>query len=636
MRKLVRVLSIVIAVAMLVGCLSVFVACNDASSYKVSDIFKSAVSAKEITSYKMEFTLPAGWSVYTSSLKSTNSQNSSANLNSDVGYIKDMDAFVVSDGNGNLSIVKCNDDRVYFDGGIKGMILPAYIGVSALRVQDGIVLCKFANGEAGAFDYNGKTILSRYKVGSGSKAIPDSVTIDNAIKILDKGMIAVNYLYDNSGVSGYTSIYRTNYNTSSAGELVCRVANASNKLSYVLGFDNQYVTVVGNSAGDCIYNIPDSPQDGVKNLKGTTNGTIVDDGQDDYYSEITYIGNGRFFIHEDWTVDGESEDYSYYNGFDYYVFDRHIYEPKTDTLTPYTANADKVFLNMSNNYYDSSKMGIDTSLYLNDGFTYASYCLTIIDKVGFYDQFILDSNLNVAMSLTGNYGVEIKDQTKDEVGYYDLIMQSVDGYYYIPYMPSQVRLYDEGGNLVGQNKGHKILRQELNNNVVVAQIQDPDDEDKVLYGAYDLKGNDIISFEYTSLSAFRGAYTIGERYVVNDKGNSVKTLEIIGSDGMVITEMSDGSKPLTDIATTSKGTSIYKIGCYMYKVDSGEKDDNNKTIYYYGIKNFNPNVEKNIVMNATMKAGCVLYAPESSPRDIFVFELISNSGVDTYTVYRLV
>ncbi len=657
MKKIVKIVSIVMAIALILGCLGVFVACNKDVTYTITDIFKGDKSASELTSYKMEFTLPAGWKVYTSSLTSTDSKNAAANLNSDIGYIKSINAFVVTDGNGNLSIVKCDDDRVYFEGGMKGMILPSYIGISALRIKDGLIICKFANGEAGAFDTNGRTVLSRFKIGAGSKAIPANVKIDTAIKVLSSGMIAVNHLYDNNGQQGYTSIYRTNYDADGAGELVCRVANADNKLDYVLGFDNQFVTVTGNSVGDVIYNIPQNAKGGVQNLNGTPNGTVVGDGQDDYFSEITYIGNGKFFIHEDWTVDKDNEEYAYYDGVDYYVFERRIYEPASDKSTAYTENADKVFLNLGNNYY-SNRAGVDTTTYLNDGFTYASYGLTIIDKVGFYDQFILDGNLNVVMSLTGNYGVEIKDQTKEEVGYYDLIMQSIDGYFYIPYLPSQVRLYDSNGNLVGQNKGHSVIRQELSNNIVVAAVKDPDNEDKTLYGAYNLKGEDVIKFEYTSLSSFRGAYTIGERMiaycsncsskvgvadskcpncntVVNDQ-KTVKTLEIIGSDGVVISEMSDGSKPLQDVATTSSGSSIYKIGCYMYRVDSGEKDSNGNTIYYYGVKNFNPNVDKNVVMPATMRAGCVLYAPESSPRDVFVFEKVTESGVDTYTVYRLI
>lgn len=629
-----KIVSTVLIIAVLASFGVVLFACNKDKTKSITDIFQNTSSAQEFSGYKHEFTLPVGWSVYTSSLTSSDSKNSASDVNSDVGYIPLADAFVVTDGSGNLSVVKCSDSRVYFDGGIAGMILPQSLGISALRVKDGLIVCKFANGEAGAFDMNGNTVISRTKIGSSdSKAIGTNIKIDSAIKILDSGLVAVNYLYDVSGASGYTSIYRptTSGELSTRGEIVCRVANNDNKLDYVNGFDNRYVTVVGNEVGDCIYSIPQSANGNPSNMSGTANGTVVDTGKDDYYSEITYIGNGKFFIHEDWTV-AETDEYTYYDGYDYYVFQRRIYQPDNDRSTNYTANSDKVFLYMSNNYYASDRIGVDTSSYLNDGYTYASYGLTIIDRVGFYDQFILDENLNVVMSLTGNYGVTIKDQKKEKVGYYDLIMQAVDGYFYIPLMPSQANIYDSNGNLVGQNTGHHILQQELSNNIVVAGIQDPDDEDEILYGAYNLYGKDVIEFKYLSLSAFRGSYTIGER--ITD-GNQ-KTMQIIGSDGKVVEVMSDGSKPLADIATNSSGTAIYKIGCYMYRVDSGEKDSENKTIYYYGVKNFNPNVEKNVVMPATMRAGCVLYAPASSSKDVFVFEKISEGNSVTYAVYRLV
>ncbi len=637
-RILTRLVALVSLIALTVGVCVGFSACNDDKTKSVADIFKSSVSLKEFTSFEQEFILPDGWSVYTNSRKSGDKASTSLSVNSDVGYIKDINAFVVQTREGHLSIVKCDDDRVYVDGEMKGLLFPSNIGISALRVKDGLIVVKFANGEAGAFDYNGKTVLSRTKIGSGDKEISQAVNIDNVIKILDSKLIAVNHLYDNSGVSGYTSIYRPTYATQGAGELVCRVENADNKLDYVLGFDNYYVSVVGNKEADCMYYIPSIANGEPKNLNGTVNGSVSDNNEDNYYSEITYIGNGRFLVHEDWTVDKDKE-YDYYDGFEYYVFERHIYEPASDKLSEHTKNADKVFLTLGSNYYDSQKMGIDTSMYLNDGYIYACYGLTIINKVGFYDQFILDEDLNIVMSLTGNYGVTIKDQKKDEVGYFDLIMQSVDGYYYVPYMPSTVYIYDSNGNQVGDYAGRKVnvQRQELNNNVMIAQITDPEDSESVLYGAYNLRGEDLIPFEYTSLSAFRGSYTIGERYDENNK----RVYDLIGIDGKVITTMSDGTTlPFSDMAFTSesggKAKGIYRIGCYIYKVDTGDKHENGAAINVYGVKNFNPNVEKSIIMEATMSQGCMLYTAEGNPEDVFVFEKISVGASVTYAVYRLI
>lgn len=621
-----RIISFTLVVSVLLASCLVLFACDKNKPKTVEDIFKSTSSKSEFSGYKLEISLPAGWSVYTSSGKQT------AN-SSDVGYIESINAFVVEKG-GVLSLVKMNDEKIYFDGGIKGMIIPDWIGVSALRVKDGLIVCKFASGEAGVLNQNGETVLSRTKIGANDDSSRSlvNVNIDNAVKVLDGGLIAVSATYDKYGKTGYTSIYRptTDGAVNERGALVCRVKNSDNKLSYVKGFDSKYVTVVGNKAGDEIFAIPQSAGDVVQNSDSTTNGTVSTNNNKNYSSEITYIGGGRFFIHEDWTVEN-TEDYTYYDGFDYYVFKRRIYTPDNDASSEYTANADKVFLYLENKYYGGDKGGIDTTSYLKDGFIYASYGLTIIGKVGFYDQFILDENLNVVMSLTGNYGVTIKDQKKEKVGYFDLIMQCVDGYYYVPLHPSEVNVYDKAGNLVGHNDRSAVLQQELSNNMIVAAITDPQDSKQTLYGAFNLYGQEVVPFEYLSLSAFRGSYTIGQKL----DGEKVKKYYIVGADGKTVDRMSDGSEPLKDMAyVKSSNEGIYKIGCYMFFVT--QKGDDGKDVTRYGIKNFNPNVQKNIVMPATMASGCTLYAPSSSPSNVFVFDKITMGENVSYNVYRLI
>lgn len=621
-----RIISFTLVVSVLLASCLVLFACDKNKPKTVEDIFKSTSSKSEFSGYKLEISLPAGWSVYTSSGKQT------AN-SSDVGYIESINAFVVEKG-GVLSLVKMNDEKIYFDGGIKGMIIPDWIGVSALRVKDGLIVCKFASGEAGVLNQNGETVLSRTKIGANDDSSRSlvNVNIDNAVKVLDGGLVAVAAQYDTQGKTGYTSIYRPTSSGAleSRGALVCRVKNSDNKLSYVKGFDSKYVTVVGNKAGDEIFAIPQTANAVVPNLDSTTNGTVSTNNNKNYSSEITYIGGGRFFIHEDWTVEN-TEDYTYYDGFDYYVFKRRIYTPDNDASSEYTANADKVFLYLENKYYGGDKGGIDTTSYLKDGFIYASYGLTIIGKVGFYDQFILDENLNVVMSLTGNYGVTIKDQKKEKVGYFDLIMQCVDGYYYVPLHPSEVNVYDKAGNLVGHNDRGTVLQQELSNNMIVAAITDPQDSKQTLYGAFNLYGQEVVPFEYLSLSAFRGSYTIGQKL----DGEKVKKYYIVGADGKTVDRMSDGSEPLKDMAyVKSSNEGIYKIGCYMFSVT--QKGDDGKDVTRYGIKNFNPNVQKNVVMPATMTSGCTLYAPSSSPSNVFVFDKITMGADVSYNVYRLI
>lgn len=623
-RTFAKTIAFVLTLCLIVSCCFMLFACNKKKDQPktVADIYKSKSSESEFSSYKLQFVLDEGWTVYTTS---TSKSSQSIDVNSDVGYIESINGFVI-EKDGSLSIVLCDDQNVYFEGGMKGQIFPDWINVSALRVKGNLIACKFANGEAGVFDKSGNTVLSR-SVASGAS----DANIDDVIKILDGSMIAVSQTYDTKAVTGYTSIYRptTSGDLSNRGQLVCRVQNDDAKLSYMRGFDGKYVSVVGNSEGDYIFAIPQSASE-PKNVIATTNGTVEDNGKDDYYSEITYMGGGKFFIHEDWTVES-TDDYAYYDGFDYYCFKRRVYTPDNDATSDYTQNSDKVFLYLENAYYGGDKGGIDTTSYLKDGFTYASYGLTIVGKLGTYDQYILDSDFNVVMSLSGNYGVTIKDQKKEKVGYFDLVMQSVDGYYYNPLQPSEINVYDKDGALVGHNDRTTVVQQELSNNMIVAAITDPDDSNSYLFGAFNLYGETVIPFEYSSLSAFRGSYTIGMKYDSDAK----KTLPyIIGSDGKIVTEMSDGTTPLADIAKSTSSQYIYKIGCYMNYVTTTGEDG--KEVKLFGIKNFNPNVNKNVVMPATMASGSVLYASSKCPNKVFVFEKVTSGSAVAYTVYQLI
>ena len=389
-----------------------------------------------------------------------------------------------------------------------------------------------------------------------------------------------------------------------------------------------------------MFAVPNKAGDTVQNLDGG-NGFIAKASYDDYFTEVTYIGGGEFLVHEDWTVEKE-DGYTYYDGNDYYVFRRKIYNAANDTLRDYTANSDKVFLKLTNEYYDSSKIGIDVKQYLKDGYMYAAYGLNLVDKKGFYDQYILDSNLNVVMSLTGNFGTTLDGQDKDTVSVFDLVMTASDGNYYVPYLPSKVAVYTSSGEKIGENTTYDLKSQNIANNTIIACIKDPDGSDDDLYTIFDLKGNEL-TFEYTlesgkvrrqkysQIAAFRGFYTIAQR--PNEDG--VSTYYLIGRNGVEIDKMSDGSEPLADIATTASNAAIFKIGCYMFKKKTTDADGNDITLY--GIKNFNANSSKNVILQASMETGSVLYAPSSSPVDVFVFEKITAAdSTVSYAVHRLV
>ncbi len=623
-RPTIKVVCVMLAFVVIVASAVSLVACNKEVS--VADIFRHTTSPDEFTDVTQECVLPSGWAVYTSSATSS---SSSVSVNSDVGYIKSIEALVISTtdsaGDTCLSLVRLNDDNVYYEGGMAGMMFPLYLGISALRVKDGLIALKHKNGEVSVINLKGQTVLSR------SKTQNVSGTIDVAIKILDSELIAINYAYDKTGYNGYTSIYRptTSGDASNRGELICRVQNQDNDLSYVSGFDSKYVTVVGNEEGSYIFTIPTSTST-VKNVKAEEDkGLIADNGEEDYSSEITYMGDGKFYIHQEWIVDS-GEDYTYYDGESYCAVSRHVYTPDKEKMTEYADNSGKIFKNITNNYYDSTKASVDTREYLNDGFTYVSYGIDVnVEngvKVGYYDQFVLDSDFNIVLSLTGNYGIQITMQDSEDVGVFDLIMSYIDDVMYVPYLPSSANYYDANGTLIGSNSDYTIVAQNYANGIAVAQASfTSGSTTTTAFGAFNKKGEVVVPFKYTSLTAFRGYYALGER----DNEDGDNTPYLIGRDGKEIEYMSDMSTPLADIATNNNGNYSYEIGCYLYR----EQIDD---VWYLGIKNFNANADKNVIMKARMTE-CILYAPSSSTVDVFVFEKItaSDSSV-SYVVYRLI
>lgn len=169
-----KVIAIVALVAVAVTCVSIFAACNKKKTKTVSDIFKDRASFGEITSYQKAFELQPGWEVYTDSRTSTTGSQTVTQY-SDVGYIEDLDAFVVSSslgGSKKLSVVKCNDDKVYYTDGPKGVLFAESEGIRSLRYKDGLFVCLFNDGTAGAFDSTGRVVLSSEKLGGyGSSPI---------------------------------------------------------------------------------------------------------------------------------------------------------------------------------------------------------------------------------------------------------------------------------------------------------------------------------------------------------------------------------------------------------------------------------------------------------------------------------
>ena len=613
-----RALMIVVAAVAALTALAMF-GCDkfDTSMPDLSDIYINYDATQgEIDTAKLSLVLPDGWSVLSSA--------SGANADSDIGYISSLNAFIIVNSAGDLSVVRVpeGDDKTVTE---EDFIISPSVGVRAIKTVGSYFAVRISSsaGFVGVMDMNGNWRVNADKTSSSGVTVGSS-TLTGAIRILDGELVAVNptYVTDAAfpGNRNYTPIYRI-----STGELVCCIETGGT-LDGVMGFDGEYVTVETSSTADgretVIYSIPDERPENA-NITASRLASFTNTGDyDDYYTESLYLGGGKFYIHTEWTVDSDAN-YTYAYDGEYYRAVRYFYYPDEDRTESYTSS--HIFLNAVNSYYDGvsgrslGDTAVAPSSFLKDGYTYASFGLIVdTEKNAHYDQFILDGDLNIVYSLTTNFGIRPEGSLdREEVGLYDLMMQGSDGVYYSRVYPSAIRLYDGEGSLLFENKDHTYVSATLQNGIVIAGIEDEDGD--TLYGAFDLAGNNVIPFEYSYIEPFRSYYT----YAVTAEGN---TRVLLGRDGTAAAPYEDGATAhFPDIATSSSNVALVQRGCYAFKTST---DDGTR----YGVKNMSGDFGSNIVLDAVLSS-CTLYSPSSDNSLVFVWGNRAEDGA--YCVYAL-
>ena len=582
----------------------------------LSDIYRNYDATQgEIDTAELGLVLPEGWQVLSSA--------SGANADSDIGYIASMNAFIVVNGYGDLSVVKVpeGEDKTVTE---EDLIIPPSVGVRAIKAAGNFFAVRVASssGFVGVMDSEGKWRVNADKTRSTGEEISKD-TLSSAIRVLDDELVAISPDVaadpELAGSRGYTPIYRI-----STGKAVCRI-NTAGSLDNILAFDGKYISVEtsSTSAGreTRIYTVPETLSD-TADLAYPRYGSFVNDADyDDFYTESLYLGDGEFYVHTEWTVDAD-DTYTYSYDGEYYRALRYIYDPDADDREQYTSSY--IFLNAVNSYYDNASRSVDGSVsavassFLKDGYTYASFGLLIgSDKEALYDQFILDGDLNIVYSLTTNFGIRPEGSLdREEVGIYDLMMQGSDGYYYSRVMPSAIRLYTAEGKLVFENDDYTFVSAGLQNGILIAGIEDEDGD--TVYGAFDLAGNEVIPFEYSYIEPFRSYYT----YAVTAEGN---TRVLLGRDGQPAALEEGATTHFSDIATSSNKTALEKRGCYVFRK---ETEDGVR----YGVKNMSGNFDGNVVLAAELTT-CTLYSPNSDNSLVFAWGNRESDGA--YCVYIL-
>lgn len=599
-----KVFAFVIAVVVLAVLATVLVGCD--KDVRLGDIFVNYRSAGEITRAELQLTLPAGWNVLT---------DSTTYADSDIGYSESLDAYIVVNSAGSLNIARADESKetVFMLRDSAGN--PTVSGISAIKIYGTLALIRFNNNTASVINLaNGRTVVKQ----SDTVGISEKVT--EAVSVLDSELVAVNPAYSTVCTgTDYTPVYRV-----STGELVFKVYNKGGSLDCVYGFDGRYVLVENQSGtssskeyASYLYSVPEKASSAleVKPSEACTYDRASE--KDDYYSEATYLGEGKFYVHEEWTV-SSSDDYTYSYSGEYYKVYRYIVTPENGQRTAY--NSSYYFLNCVNSYFEkaTSRCNVAPTSFLQSGYIYSSFGLYVPEsKEAEYDQFVLDKDLNVVLSLTNNWGIELEYVERDVIGVYDLLLQFQDGYGFAPLAPSALRLFDEDGKIVLEEKQYPLSAVNIHDGMIIVQTVK---DSKTLYGAFDMNGELVIPFEYSYIEAFRGYYTYAVRA-------SDSTAVLLGRDGSVLEYMSDGSKPLSDIAVTGKKTKIQKRGCYMYTTTTAD----GTTVY--GIKNYNADVESNVVLEAQFLKGCTLYSPSIDANSVFVFGQTEENG--PVKIYRL-
>ena len=608
--------TLIVAAVVIVTALTAF-GCNKFSTEtpSLADIYVDYDATQgEIDTAELSLILPDGWTVLSSA--------SGDNADSDIGYIAGMNAFIVTNSNHDLSVVKVpeGEDKTVTE---EDFLIPPSGAVRAIKAVGNYFAVRIASssGFVGVMGSDGKWRVNANKTVDTGAAV-DKNTLSSAIRILGDELVAVNPANsaETAGNSSYTPIYRI-----STGEMVCRI-NTGGSLSGILGFDGKYVSVETSSESNGketrVYAVPDTLGDAA-DLAYPRYGSFVNtNGYEGYYTESLYLGGGKFYIHTEWTVDSDAN-YTYAYDGEYYRAVRYFYYPDEDRTESYTSS--HIFLNAVNSYYDGvsgrslGDTAVAPSSFLKDGYTYASFGLIVdTEKNAHYDQFILDGDLNIVYSLTTNFGIRPEGSLdREEVGLYDLMMQGSDGVYYSRVYPSAIRLYDGEGSLLFENKDHTYVSATLQNGIVIAGIEDEDGD--TLYGAFDLAGNNVIPFEYSYIEPFRSYYT----YAVTAEGN---TRVLLGRDGTAAPLEEGAGTHFPDIATSSSKAALEKRGCYVFT----EKTEDGKT--RYGVKNMSGDFDNNIVLPAALSS-CTLYSPTTDNGLVFAWGTRAEDGA--YCVYRM-
>lgn len=285
-----------------------------------------------------------------------------------------------------------------------------------------------------------------------------------------------------------------------------------------------------------------------------------------------YLGNGNFYCYDMYKGDKDGYRFKAADG-TYYKATHWSFDAKSNTIIDLPQNY--IFTTIINEYNaEDLQTPIDVEAYIKKGYSFVSAGYYIDGKTGNNDQFLIDSNLNIILSMTSQLGTNtIYDENNAE--FREVFLTYVGGIGFNSTSVGDMLLYDTNGNIILKKEG--IYKNVIyNNGIVTAQVAYEVEKDKLVYyyGAWTLDGApifDAYSRKYEKMTCYIGSFALVEM----TNANGIRTCFLVDKEGA-------HHEILSDIATA--GTSfIYKPGCFTSKTTI------NKTTVF-GVKTYDNKV----------------------------------------------
>ncbi|MDR3216307.1 MAG: WG repeat-containing protein [Clostridiaceae bacterium] len=604
MKKIIKFLT---AAVLIVACAAFLYACNDKNDVGYTDLDNVYKSSQDKSYFEAAqyVKLPTGVQVMTLSMTGTAATNQNYTYNTylyrtnHTGYVDFADGFVLTNTASENGNTKQGRYYGFYKAGASDVTVE--VKYDKIYFKYNLIVTQDSENLTTVFDTDGNIKLQQVKDATSGfnpqtwASVSSNYTIDQYVKVLSPKYIA----YTRDQVAHVFSVETGNEVLAVRGADVTKIRVYDNYLFVTATGTNsrENVSFVKLSEDTRITSIPKSGDGWFEKFSTSSTDKLL----------VSYLGSGRFYILRQ--TAGSDTNYTYQDTNEAkFVAEMWFYDAATGTRTRH--NGDVIPLSVVT-LADAADSAVDLRGFLkgNYGYVGSAYILNE-DKTAYFDQLIVDRDLNVVASLTntlGYTGTESSDSIRD------LALVFTNGYGVAGHMvsPGDIRVYDRYGNVKLTLTGKEFFSAKITRNFIIAGASVTDAATNTVvkrYGLYDMTGKEILPCEYDEVSEFSGNYALALKVTPahkDEQNNDIAATydySLVDYLGNKIAANADtwGNVAGNDdsiganIAWSSGGSGkpIYFGGVYVYKtVIDGEN--------YYGVRNFNPDAQSSGLVFST-------------------------------------